>query len=154
VTLVMLEAIRDFHQRTGRIVGMKPAGGIKTAKDAIGYLVVLYETMGPRWMTPDLFPLRRQQPAQRPAHADQERAEPAATRASTTSPSTDLTPPKMLTRRRFLGVSLAAAAARHRRLHAGRTGQPPRRRRARPSRPRPPPTPGPTATPTASPSRR
>jgi deoxyribose-phosphate aldolase len=55
VTLVMLEAIRDFHQRTGRIVGMKPAGGIKTAKDAIGYLVVLYETMGPRWMTPDLF---------------------------------------------------------------------------------------------------
>ena len=55
VTLVMLEAIRDFHQRTGRIVGMKPAGGIKTAKDAIGYLVVLYETRGPRWMTPDLF---------------------------------------------------------------------------------------------------
>jgi deoxyribose-phosphate aldolase len=55
VTLVMLEAIRDFHQRTGRIVGMKPAGGIRTAKDAIGYLVVLYETMGPRWMTPDLF---------------------------------------------------------------------------------------------------
>ncbi len=55
VTLVMLEAIRDFHQRTGRIVGMKPAGGIRTAKDAISYLVVLYETMGPRWMTPDLF---------------------------------------------------------------------------------------------------
>jgi deoxyribose-phosphate aldolase len=55
VTLVMLEAIRDFHQRTGRIVGMKPAGGIRTAKDAISYLVVLYETLGPRWMTPDLF---------------------------------------------------------------------------------------------------
>jgi deoxyribose-phosphate aldolase len=55
VTLVMLEAIRDFHQRTGRAVGMKPAGGIRTAKDAIAYLVVLYETMGPRWMTPDLF---------------------------------------------------------------------------------------------------
>jgi deoxyribose-phosphate aldolase len=51
----MLEAIRDFHQRTGRAVGMKPAGGIRTAKDAIAYLVVLYETMGPRWMTPDLF---------------------------------------------------------------------------------------------------
>jgi deoxyribose-phosphate aldolase len=34
---------------------MKPAGGIKTAKEAIGYLVVLYETLGPRWMTPDLF---------------------------------------------------------------------------------------------------
>jgi deoxyribose-phosphate aldolase len=55
VTLVMLEAIRDFHRRTGRIVGMKPAGGIRTAKEAIQYLVVLYETMGPRWMTPDLF---------------------------------------------------------------------------------------------------
>ena len=50
-----LEAIRDFHRRTGRIVGMKPAGGIRTAKEAIGYLVVLYETLGPRWMTPDLF---------------------------------------------------------------------------------------------------
>jgi deoxyribose-phosphate aldolase len=55
VTLVMLEAIRDFHRRTGRVVGMKPAGGIRTAKDAVAYLVVLYETMGPRWMTPDLF---------------------------------------------------------------------------------------------------
>ncbi len=55
VTLVMLEAIRDFGRRTGRIVGMKPAGGIRTAKEAIQYLVVLYETLGPRWMTPDLF---------------------------------------------------------------------------------------------------
>ncbi|HVM29905.1 MAG TPA: deoxyribose-phosphate aldolase [Candidatus Limnocylindrales bacterium] len=55
VTLVMLEAIRDFHRRTGRMVGMKPAGGIRTAKDAIQYLVVLYETLGPRWMTPDWF---------------------------------------------------------------------------------------------------
>ncbi len=55
VTLVMLEAIRDFHRRTGRAVGMKPAGGIRTAREAIQYLVVLYETLGPRWMTPDLF---------------------------------------------------------------------------------------------------
>jgi deoxyribose-phosphate aldolase len=55
VTLVMLEAIRDFHRRTGRAVGMKPAGGIRTAKEAISYLVVLYETLGPRWMTPDRF---------------------------------------------------------------------------------------------------
>jgi deoxyribose-phosphate aldolase len=55
VTLVMLEAIRDFEQATGRLVGMKPAGGIRTAKDAIAFLVVLYETLGPRWMTPDLF---------------------------------------------------------------------------------------------------
>jgi deoxyribose-phosphate aldolase len=55
VTLVMLDAIRDFHRRTGRAVGMKPAGGIRTAKEAIGYLVVLYETLGPAWMTPDRF---------------------------------------------------------------------------------------------------
>ncbi len=55
VTLVMLEAIRDFQRKTGRIVGMKSAGGIRTAKEAIQYLVVLYETLGPRWMTPDLF---------------------------------------------------------------------------------------------------
>ena len=55
VTLVMLEAIRDFEKQTGRAVGMKPAGGIRTAKEAIQYLVVLYETLGPRWMTPDRF---------------------------------------------------------------------------------------------------
>ena len=55
VTLVMLEAIRDFHAQTGRVVGMKPAGGIRTAKEAIGYLTTLYETLGPAWMTPDLF---------------------------------------------------------------------------------------------------
>jgi hypothetical protein len=52
VTLVMLEAIRDFYQQTGRAVGMKPAGGIRTAKEAISYLTVLYETLGPDWMTP------------------------------------------------------------------------------------------------------
>ena len=55
VTLVMMEAVRDFHRRTGHMVGIKPAGGIKTAKEAIQYLVVLYETLGPRWMTPDYF---------------------------------------------------------------------------------------------------
>ncbi len=55
VMLVMLEAIRDFERATGRAVGMKSAGGIRTAKEAIGYLVVLYETLGPRWMTPDLY---------------------------------------------------------------------------------------------------
>ena len=55
VTLVMLEAIRDFYRQTGRAVGMKPAGGIRTAKEAIAYLTVLYETLGPDWMTPDRF---------------------------------------------------------------------------------------------------
>ncbi|MCQ3804486.1 MAG: deoxyribose-phosphate aldolase [Acidimicrobiia bacterium] len=55
VTLVMLEAIRDFRAMTGRAVGMKPAGGISTAKQAIKWLVVLNETLGSDWMTPDRF---------------------------------------------------------------------------------------------------
>ena len=55
VSLVMMEAIRDFHGQTGRVVGMKSAGGIRTSKEAISYLVVLYETLGPAWMSPDLF---------------------------------------------------------------------------------------------------
>ena len=57
VTLVMLEAIRDFYDDTGKIIGMKPAGGIKTAKDAIAYLVLVNETLGEKWLTPDLFRL-------------------------------------------------------------------------------------------------
>jgi deoxyribose-phosphate aldolase len=55
VTLVMMEAAREFHRKTGRMVGIKSAGGIRTSKEAVQYLVVLYETMGPRWMTPDLY---------------------------------------------------------------------------------------------------
>jgi len=57
VTLVMLEAVRDFHAATGRRIGVKPAGGIRTAKDAIRYLVLVNETAGPDWLTPDLFRL-------------------------------------------------------------------------------------------------
>jgi deoxyribose-phosphate aldolase len=55
VTLCMLEVIRDVHDDTGHVIGMKPAGGIRTAKQAIQYLCVLNETLGARWMTPDLF---------------------------------------------------------------------------------------------------
>jgi deoxyribose-phosphate aldolase len=55
VQLVMLEAIRDVHDETGRKVGMKPAGGIRTAKNAIQYLVQVHETLGPDWLTPDLY---------------------------------------------------------------------------------------------------
>ncbi|MFT5130362.1 MAG: deoxyribose-phosphate aldolase [Rhodothermales bacterium] len=55
VTLVMLLAIRDFYYRTGRRIGMKPAGGISNSKLAIHYLVMLRETLGQAWMTPDLF---------------------------------------------------------------------------------------------------
>ena len=55
VTLVMLQAIRDYYYETGRMVGMKPAGGIATAKLAVHYLVMLRETMGNAWMTPEWF---------------------------------------------------------------------------------------------------
>src|SRR3989442_10221789 len=56
-SLVMMEAIRDFVRETGRPVGIKPAGGIRTSKQAIAYLVVLYETLGADWMTPERFRL-------------------------------------------------------------------------------------------------
>lgn len=55
VTLVMLEAIRDFYSETGRMVGMKPAGGIRNTKDAISYLCLVKETLGDAWLTPRLF---------------------------------------------------------------------------------------------------
>jgi deoxyribose-phosphate aldolase len=57
VTLVMLEAVRDFRDRTGRQVGVKPAGGIRTTKDAIRYLVLVNEVAGPDWLTPEWFRL-------------------------------------------------------------------------------------------------
>jgi deoxyribose-phosphate aldolase len=55
VTLVMLEAVRDFREATGVQIGVKPAGGIRTAKDAIKYLVMVNEVTGPDWLTPDWF---------------------------------------------------------------------------------------------------
>lgn len=55
VTLVMLEAIKDHFLKTGQMVGMKPAGGISTAKSALQYLVMLYETLGPAWMSNEWF---------------------------------------------------------------------------------------------------
>jgi deoxyribose-phosphate aldolase len=57
VTLVMLEAVRDFKDTTGRQVGVKAAGGIRTSKDALRYLVLVNETVGDEWLTPDWFRL-------------------------------------------------------------------------------------------------
>src|SRR5215213_6215940 len=57
VLLVMLEAIRDVHEETGRIVGFKPAGGIRNAKQAVQHLVLVHETVGTDWLTPDLYRL-------------------------------------------------------------------------------------------------
>lgn len=55
VVLVMLEAVRDFYGMTQRRIGVKPAGGIRTTKDAIKQLVLVNETAGPEWLTPELF---------------------------------------------------------------------------------------------------
>jgi deoxyribose-phosphate aldolase len=55
VTLVMLEAIRDYFFETGIRIGMKPAGGIRNSKQALAYLVMVKETLGDDWLTPDLF---------------------------------------------------------------------------------------------------
>ena len=55
VTLLMLQAVRDFHRLTGLARGVKAAGGIRTTKDAIRYLVLVNETVGPDWLTPDRF---------------------------------------------------------------------------------------------------
>lgn len=55
VVLVMLEAVRDFYKLTGKRIGVKPAGGIRTTKDAIKQLVLVNETAGPEWLTPELF---------------------------------------------------------------------------------------------------
>ena len=55
VTLVMLEAVRDYRALTGQMVGVKPAGGIRTAKDAITYLVTVNEVAGQDWLDPDWF---------------------------------------------------------------------------------------------------
>ncbi|GAB2521425.1 deoxyribose-phosphate aldolase [Paramicrobacterium agarici] len=55
VTLLMLEVVRDWHRLTGEKVGVKPAGGIRTSKDAIKFLVTVAETCGEEWLTPDLF---------------------------------------------------------------------------------------------------
>ncbi|GAB3193936.1 deoxyribose-phosphate aldolase [Geodermatophilus arenarius] len=57
VCLVMLEAVRDFRAATGRQVGVKPAGGIRTTKDAIKHLVLVNETVGADWLSPDWFRL-------------------------------------------------------------------------------------------------
>ena len=53
--LCMMEAARDFFHETGRRVGVKVAGGVRASKQAIQYLVLVYETLGPEWMTPDRF---------------------------------------------------------------------------------------------------
>ncbi len=86
----MLEAVRDFLAVEGRKVGVKPAGGIQTTKDAIKMLVLVNETAGPDWLDPRLVPARRVVGPQRPADAAPEAHRPAVTPAPTTSPWTEM----------------------------------------------------------------
>lgn len=55
VGLVMINAIKDFQRYTGRDVGLKPAGGIRTVRDAIAWMTLIKETLGLKWLTPKLF---------------------------------------------------------------------------------------------------
>jgi deoxyribose-phosphate aldolase len=55
VSLVMVRALRDYGERTGEMIGFKPAGGLKTAKDAMTWLILMKEELGRRWLEPDLF---------------------------------------------------------------------------------------------------
>jgi deoxyribose-phosphate aldolase len=57
VALCMLEAVRDVHEETGRRIGFKAAGGVRQAKQAIQHLILVHETLGPDWLTPDLYRL-------------------------------------------------------------------------------------------------
>jgi deoxyribose-phosphate aldolase len=55
VGLTMVRAIRDYRERTGHLVGFKPAGGIRTAKDSLGWLAMMKDELGPAWLRPELF---------------------------------------------------------------------------------------------------
>src|SRR5919109_2623134 len=55
VALCMLEAIRDVYEETGRCVGFKPAGGVRQSKQAVQHLILVHETLGPDWLTPDRY---------------------------------------------------------------------------------------------------
>ena len=80
----MLEAVRDFAELTGERRGVKLAGGIRTSKEAVRYLVMVNEVAGDALARPGAVPLRRVQPAQRPAAAAAQAAPPAPTTAPTT----------------------------------------------------------------------
>ena len=53
----MARAIRDYHERTGQLIGLKAAGGIRAAREALDWLVLIKEELGDRWLSPDLFRL-------------------------------------------------------------------------------------------------
>ena len=65
VGLVMARAIREYRERTGHLVGLKPAGGIRTAKESLDWLALIKDELGDRWLRPDLFRFGASSPAHR-----------------------------------------------------------------------------------------
>lgn len=55
VGLVMIRAIQEFYRLTGKKIGLKPAGGVRTVKDAVAWMIMIKETLGEQWLTPKLF---------------------------------------------------------------------------------------------------
>lgn len=55
VGLVMIRAIQEFYRLTGKKIGLKPAGGVRTVKDAVAWMIMIKETLGEQWLTPELF---------------------------------------------------------------------------------------------------
>ena len=125
VTLCMLEVIRDVHDETGHIVGMKPAGGIRTAKQAIQYLCVLERDARDRLDDARALPLRRLVAPERRADADPQAANAAPISPATTSRSTDrmaiVEPPAreqtLVPQSHELCLSAAQAAQSHKGRH-------------------------------------
>ena len=150
VCLVMLEAVRDFRAATGRQIGVKPAGGIRTTKDAIKHLVLVNETAGPDWLDPDWFRfgassllndllLQRQKLAHRPLLRPRLRdgGLTRMTMPSPTSPSSTPPPPsrgRSSTSRRPTACSSTASSSTAPASPSRRSTRPPRR-----SSPRSPP---------------
>ena len=124
--LCMAEAIRDFADATGREVGLKLAGGIRTSKQALGYLALVSETLGTDWLHPRALPARRLDAPERHPPAAALPARPAATRAPTTSRWTDDhdPPPRRHGRPRphLRRLRPLARGPRHRRDPADATG--------------------------------
>ena len=93
-TLVMLEAVRDYVGRTGRVVGMKAAGGVRTSKQAIHQLVLVNETLGHEWLTPDRFRIGASSLLNDLLDAVRARGRPAATSGPRTSRRSERWPPR------------------------------------------------------------
>ena len=88
VALCMLEAVRDVHEETGRRVGFKAAGGVRQAKQAVQHLALVHETLGPDWLTPDLYRIGASS-SLTTSSCNSARRRPACTSLPTTSRSTD-----------------------------------------------------------------